>query len=80
MAEPRVGWYDHATVVEALTGVEVALVLVDGPPSASEDTRWPALYALEPVLTEHAQMLIDDGRRAGEPAWCASGLMTTRTW
>ena len=73
-AGETVHWYDTSVILGHLGTAKASLVLVDGPPSAREETRWPAIYALAPVLGPQTQFIVDDGRRTGETRlarrWC----------
>ena len=59
-------WYDTAAVLERLTPRPIDLLIVDGPPSTSHWARWPAMEVLRPRLSEHAVVLLDDGRQRRE--------------
>jgi predicted O-methyltransferase YrrM len=63
----EVHWYERSTVVDALPG-PIDLLVVDGPPSTTTWTRWPAIEALSPHLAPNAVVLLDDGRRRHERA------------
>lgn len=62
----QVSWYDREVVVGALeqAGAGVDLVVVDGPPSQTPDSRWPALPVTEAFLASGAELIMDDGRTA----------------
>ena len=59
-------WYDAAALTRALPDTPIDLLIVDGPPSTSEWTRWPAIEVLAPYLAPGAVVLLDDGRRRAE--------------
>jgi predicted O-methyltransferase YrrM len=59
-------WYDAAALTRALPDDPIELLIVDGPPSTSEWTRWPAIEVLAPYLAPGAVVLLDDGRRREE--------------
>jgi predicted O-methyltransferase YrrM len=61
-------WYDAAAVIDALPPGPIDLLIVDGPPSTSTWTRWPAIEVLAPHLAPGAIVLLDDGRRREERA------------
>ena len=63
------GWYNRS-VVEGLIGrVEtIDLLIVDGPRSVSEHSRYPALGAFWPRLTEDSLVILDDANRPFERA------------
>ncbi|MHC4472082.1 MAG: class I SAM-dependent methyltransferase [Planctomycetota bacterium] len=57
-------WYDSAAVADL---EDVDMVVVDGPPvSTGELARFPALPVLEPILSAHAVLLLDDTDREDE--------------
>jgi predicted O-methyltransferase YrrM len=60
-----VPWYGG--LLEKLTGLELDLVLVDGPPGTEhEGARKPALSALTPLLSAAGILLFDDAARPDE--------------
>lgn len=61
-----VDWYDLDAITAALGERPVDLLVVDGPPSVSDDARWPAVPALAERLAPDAPVLLDDGRRTHE--------------
>jgi hypothetical protein len=61
-----VPWYDLDAITAALGDRGIDLMVVDGPPSVSDDARWPAVPALAERLAAGAPVLLDDGRRAHE--------------
>jgi predicted O-methyltransferase YrrM len=58
-------WYDRDELERALPS-EIDLLVVDGPPSRSQWSRWPAVEVLAPRLTRRCVILLDDGRRSDE--------------
>jgi hypothetical protein len=61
-----VPWYDVGAITAALGDRRIDLMVVDGPPSVSDEARWPAVPALGERLALGAPVLLDDGRRAHE--------------
>ena len=65
--EPR-SWYGVGKIMEVLDS-PIDLLVVDGPPSPSEEplsARYPALPLLEEKLSPDATIFIDDAGRVGE--------------
>lgn len=73
-------WYDAEILDRALEGVAISTALLDGPPSPTEDVRWPALPFLEPRWAETARLLVDDGRRRYETAFTAAWVERHPSW
>src|SRR5262249_14205215 len=72
-AEPGLGWYDEAALVEglhhALGDDPIDLLLVDGPPAYAAGhglARYPALPVLGGRLAPGATVILDDAERPGE--------------
>jgi predicted O-methyltransferase YrrM len=66
-AEINVKWYDTSIVKSALRLVSrIDLLLVDGPVSISDWSRYPALPVLEPWLDDKSIVVLDDVNRAME--------------
>jgi len=61
-----VEWYDAAAILAALPEEPIDLLVVDGPPTSSTWSRWPAIEVLGPRLSPGAVVLLDDGRRRHE--------------
>jgi predicted O-methyltransferase YrrM len=61
----EVRWHDPG-VVSVLQDRKVDLITVDGPPTSSRWSRWPAVEVLYPYLAVGGVVLLDDGRRAHE--------------
>jgi predicted O-methyltransferase YrrM len=60
-----VEWFDLGAVRAA--GIEsVDLLVVDGPPTRDDLSRWPALEVFSSLLAAEGTVLLDDGRRAQE--------------
>ena len=60
------GWYDRSAIPQI---ADIDLLVVDGPPAQSADTRMarqPALAVFHPALTGDATVILDDARRRGE--------------
>lgn len=66
-------WYDADAVRSALPDGEIDLLVIDGPPTTTTWSRWPALEVLGARLAPGATILLDDGRRRPERA-------TARRW
>lgn len=69
----RVDWYDADLIRSALPPQPIDLLIVDGPPSTSRWSRWPAVEVLWERLRPGGVVLMDDGRRHAETA-------TVRRW
>jgi predicted O-methyltransferase YrrM len=69
----RVHWYDADVIRAALPDQPIDLLIVDGPPTASRWSRWPAIEALWERVRPGGVALVDDGRRGSETA-------TVRRW
>lgn len=66
-------WYEGATE-RFKTGDEIDLLLVDGPPAATEAAaRYPAVPVLEEFFSDQCLILLDDGARETE-------CQTARRW
>ena len=65
-------WYDREEV-ERRVPARIDLLVIDGPPSTIGLARWPAVEVLASRLSDHAVVLLDDGRRRDETA-------TARSW
>jgi predicted O-methyltransferase YrrM len=62
-------WYDENIVQETLKGIELDMVIVDGPPAYMEHTalsRYPAIPALSDQLSDDFCIVLDDIYRDGE--------------
>ncbi|GAB4539744.1 MAG: hypothetical protein Fur002_05360 [Anaerolineales bacterium] len=61
-------WYDEAVVTEALQGVHIDLLVVDGPNETLDDLqiRYAALPILQPFFSEKHALTLDDVNRKGE--------------
>jgi len=68
----ELAWYDREEV-ERRVPTQIDLLVVDGPPSTRRLARWPALEVLASRLSDHAVVLLDDGRRRDETT-------TARNW
>jgi predicted O-methyltransferase YrrM len=63
------GWYEAGAVADALDGVRIDVLLVDGPPAYEPSdalARYPALPAFRAGLAAGAAIVLDDAARAGE--------------
>lgn len=61
----EVVWYDRGPI-GGIPMDAVDLVVVDGPPTVSNNSRWPAGPLFGPLLGPGGRMLLDDGRREPE--------------
>jgi predicted O-methyltransferase YrrM len=68
-----VHWYDVDSILAALPEEPIDLLIVDGPPTSSKWSRWPAVEVLWERMRPGAVALVDDGRRSSETA-------TVRRW
>lgn len=62
-------WYSTSAVVDALDGVGVDHLLVDGPPAGSSgpaEARYPALPHILEQMTPDSTVVLDDALRSGE--------------
>lgn len=58
-------WYGDLS--EKLNGKKIDLLLIDGPPGLlQEESRYPALPLLYPLLSEHCVIILDDANRIQE--------------
>jgi len=67
-------WYDEQAVLNALSGVRIDLLIVDGPNETKADLeiRYPALPILQPLFAERYGLALDDVNRSGERAILAA--------
>lgn len=68
-----VHWYDADEILAALPPEPIDLLIVDGPPTFSKWSRWPAIEVLWERMRPGGVALVDDGRRSSETA-------TVRRW
>lgn len=62
-------WYDLNAIRNALEGIKIDLLLVDGPPAHSKSiryARYPAVPLLKQYLAEDYTIVLDDIGRTGE--------------
>jgi len=71
--DTSVHWYDAEAIDAALPSEPIDLLIIDGPPSHSKWSRWPAIEVLWERLRPGGIALVDDGRRRSETA-------TVRRW
>jgi hypothetical protein len=60
----EVSWYDVSTLEKGEEPFD--LLVVDGPPTSSDLSRWPVVQALWDHLAPDVTILLDDGRRKSE--------------
>jgi predicted O-methyltransferase YrrM len=62
-----VSWFSSSVIEAALPAdASIDLLIVDGPPMLEPWSRWPAVEALWPRLSDECSVLLDDGRRPWE--------------
>ena len=62
-------WYDFAQIEQAIRGVKINLLIIDGPPAFAPGkslSRYPAIPLLFDSLAERCSIFLDDGNRPGE--------------
>jgi hypothetical protein len=69
--ETEVSWYDVSALKR--TDEPFDLLVVDGPPTSNDLSRWPVVQALRDQLAPNVTILLDDGRRRSE-------TLTARRW
>lgn len=63
-------WYNEDIVIQRLKGVQIDLLIVDGPNETLENpqARYPALPILQPLFSKTCAVALDDVNRKGERA------------
>lgn len=67
VAGREIDWYDRGEL-ERVLPAQIDLLIVDGPPSRTRMSRWPAVELLAPRFSDRCVVLLDDGRRRDETA------------
>ncbi|WP_249067974.1 class I SAM-dependent methyltransferase [Argonema antarcticum] len=62
-------WYDQEIIRDAIAGLKIDLLLVDGPPAHDKNimyARYPAAPYFKPFMSEDYTIILDDINRKGE--------------
>lgn len=73
----KVFWYNDSVVLNALHGIKIDCLLIDGPEAWNRDielSRYPAIQVLASKFEDNFGIFLDDGTRYGERKVCKMWL------